>query len=145
LIYAIRAIGTQYVKIGRAASVGKRLKELDTGCPHELHIEAVGNWDDSRESAIHAYLVDHCEKLEWFRDSPQTAQIIKWLQQEDGEREFTNTFVREARKQAMKPVTPLRSSRVRDFWRKQLSPTEQRRLERKEWWKNNVELPTSPS
>jgi hypothetical protein len=142
LIYAIRAVGTQYVKLGRAGSVGKRLRELDTGCPHELHIEAVADWPDSHESSIHLFLADHCEKLEWFRDSPQTAQVIKWLQQgESGLREFLNAFIIEVRTQARKPLSPLRSSRVRETWRDQLDPLEKRRLERQEYWKQRSKAP----
>jgi hypothetical protein len=80
VIYAIRAVGTEFVKIGVASSVSRRLKELDTGCPHDLHIEAVADWPDSQESAIHRYLSAHCEKLEWFRDSERTSKVISWLQ-----------------------------------------------------------------
>jgi hypothetical protein len=115
------------------------LKELDTGCPHELHIEAVADWHDSHESSIHLYLEAHWEKLEWFRDSPETAQVIFWLQQgENGMREFLNAFITEVRKQAkrkLKPVSPLHASRVRETWRKQLDPVERRRLERAEYWR----------
>jgi hypothetical protein len=99
VIYAIRAVGTQYVKIGKAASVGRRLKELETGCPHELHIEAAADWPDAQESAIHEYLKAHCEKLEWFRDSDLTAKVVKWLQDgEAGLRAFRVVFLEHARK-----------------------------------------------
>jgi hypothetical protein len=102
VIYAIRAVGTRFVKIGRAKSVGRRLKELDTGCPHELHIEAVADWPDGQESAIHAYLDAHCEKFEWFRDSEKTAKVIEWLQAgEEGLRRFRVTFLAYAEAKAM--------------------------------------------
>lgn len=94
MIYAIRALGTEYVKIGRAKSVGKRLKDLDTGCPHELHIEAIADWPEAHETAIHLYLEDHCQKLEWFKDSHRTKQVIEWLQQKDaGLRSFRVAFL----------------------------------------------------
>jgi hypothetical protein len=94
VIYAIRAVGTEFVKIGRAKSVGRRLKELDTGCPHELHIEAVADWPDEQETAIHFYLNDHCEKFEWFRDSDSTAKVIEWLRGgESGLRSFRVAFL----------------------------------------------------
>ena len=38
MIYAIKAEGTVFIKFGKAASVGKRLKELETASPHELTI-----------------------------------------------------------------------------------------------------------
>ena len=95
MIYAIRAVGTKFVKIGRAGSVGKRLKELDTGCPHELHIEAVADWPDGQETAIHAYLARHSEKLEWFRDGDSTATVIAWmLEGESGLRAFRVEFLK---------------------------------------------------
>lgn len=102
MIYAIRAVGTEFVKIGRAKSVGRRLKELDTGCPHELHIEAVADWPDEQETAIHGYLNDHCEKFEWFRDSEKTAKVIEWLQAgEEGLRRFRVTFLAYAEAKVM--------------------------------------------
>jgi hypothetical protein len=79
MIYAIRAVGTEFVKFGIADNVGNRLKQLDTGCPHELHIEALANWPNGHESAIHRYLRDHCEKFEWFRDSQRTQDVIAWM------------------------------------------------------------------
>lgn len=94
MIYAIRAVGTEFVKFGKAKSVGKRLQGLETGCPFELHIEAVADWADGIESAIHQYLAEHCQKFEWFRDSDRTAQVIAWMNAgEDGLREFKSAFV----------------------------------------------------
>lgn len=101
MIYAIRAVGTKFIKFGRAASVGRRLKELDTGCPHELHIEAVADWPDGQESAIHAYLEADFEKLEWFRDGDRAAQVIAWMQAgESGLRDFRVAFLAFAQKGA---------------------------------------------
>jgi hypothetical protein len=104
VIYAIRAVGTEFVKIGKASSVGRRLKELDTACPHELHIEAAADWPDQQESAIHLYLKAHCEKFEWFRDSAQTIQVIGWLRaQEEGLRQFRVMFLEFARANGRMP------------------------------------------
>jgi hypothetical protein len=98
MIYAIRAVGTEYVKFGRAASVGKRMKELETGCPFELHIEAVASWPDGQEKAIHSYLAEHNKKYEWFRDSAKTAQVIEWMNSGDaGLREFRVAFLAHAK------------------------------------------------
>ena len=79
MIYAIEAVGTSFIKFGRAASVGKRLKELDTGCPHELHILAVADWPDGMESAVHRYLQASLEKLEWFRDGPEAQTVLECM------------------------------------------------------------------
>ncbi len=84
MIYAIRAVGTQFIKFGRASSVGRRMRELETGCPHELSIEAVADWPDGKETAIHQYLSLDCEKYEWFRESDRTAKVIGWLQEGPG-------------------------------------------------------------
>lgn len=56
MIYAIRAVGTEYIKFGKARSVGKRLAELETGCPHDLEIIAVADWPDEQEKSVHLYL-----------------------------------------------------------------------------------------
>lgn len=79
MIYAIEAVGSGFIKFGRATSVGKRLKELDTGCPHELNILAVANWPDAMEGAIHRYLQDSLEKLEWFRDGPEAQRVLECM------------------------------------------------------------------
>jgi hypothetical protein len=126
VIYAIRAVGTEFVKIGKAGSVGRRLKELETGCPYELHIEAVADWPDPQESAIHEYLRAHCQKFEWFRDSELTAKVIEWLQAgETGLRAFRVAFLEHAKKGgwirlpgavAAEYVYPSRSERKRLSW-----------------------------
>jgi hypothetical protein len=41
VIYAIRAVGTEYIKFGRTESIRQRLKSLETACPHDLHVEAL--------------------------------------------------------------------------------------------------------
>src|SRR5678816_3391319 len=79
MIYAIRALGTSYIKFGKAASVGKRLKELETGSPHELYIEAVADWPDEEERRIHRYLIDSYVRREWFEDGDGTNEVIGLL------------------------------------------------------------------
>lgn len=96
MIYAIRAVGTSFVKIGRAANVGRRMQELETGCPHELHLEASAPWPDGQETAIHAYLRPHCEKYEWFRDSDATARVLDWLNDPGGLELFMAAWRHEA-------------------------------------------------
>jgi len=77
MIYAIRAVGTEYIKFGKANSVGKRLKELEVASPHELHIEAVANWPDEEERRVHQYLLDSYVRGEWFTESERADEIIR--------------------------------------------------------------------
>lgn len=84
MIYAIQAVGTEFIKIGRANSVGKRLKELETGCPHELTIVAVANWPDGAEKAIHRLLAKFNARLEWFINTEETRQVIEWMLNPNG-------------------------------------------------------------
>jgi hypothetical protein len=56
MIYAIEAVGSGFIKFGKARSVGRRLKELETACPYDLHIIAVADWPDGAETALHLHL-----------------------------------------------------------------------------------------
>lgn len=79
MIYAIQAVGTQYIKFGKANSVGKRLNQLETCCPHDLHIEAVADWPDAEERKIHEYLKECLVRREWFTQCEKTAQIVQMM------------------------------------------------------------------
>lgn len=80
MIYAIRAVGTEYIKFGKADSVGKRLKELETASPYELNIEAVANWPNEEERRIHRYLMSSYVRGEWFTVSERAAEVIRLFQ-----------------------------------------------------------------
>lgn len=121
MIYAISAVGSEFIKFGRANSVGRRLKELETACPYDLQILAVADWPDGQESAIHAYLDASYQKLEWFRDGELTRKVIAWLlDAENGLNDFQREFVL-SRKFAG-PVT---------------KKAQGRRAQREQWWKAN--------
>jgi SOS response regulatory protein OraA/RecX len=83
MIYAIRAVGIEFIKFGRATSIGRRLAELDTGCPFELEIIATADWPDGSETAIHRLLATVNQKGEWFRDGELAQSIIKWMSNVD--------------------------------------------------------------
>lgn len=83
MIYAIEAVGSGFIKFGRATSVGKRLKELECACPHDLHILAVADWQDGAETAIHRVLADHRHKGEWLKDCELVKRIIDWMNNKD--------------------------------------------------------------
>lgn len=65
-VYAIEAVGTNYVKIGTTTDLDQRLVNLSTGCPHEVRY--VGRWegDLQTETAIHQALVTYRRRGEWF-------------------------------------------------------------------------------
>jgi hypothetical protein len=157
VIYAIRAVGTEFVKVGKAVSVGKRLKELETGCPFELHIEAVANWHDSEERRLHRYLEGCYVRGEWFRDSPRLEDVIRLMRDENG-REAWQTICESLGWSA--PVEPAAEPKRRKrkdtrFFdpKPLLSPAEKRRQERAEYWriraiwtnKNNTASPSDHS
>ena len=66
MIYMVRAEGTSLYKIGFAADPAKRMAELQTGCPHTLHLVATGPGDLNREAALHRMLGAHHFRGEWF-------------------------------------------------------------------------------
>ena len=76
MIYAIRAIGTDYIKFGKANNVGKRLAGHQVSCPHDLEIVAIAEWPDEAEKTIHALLAKHHHRGEWFKDSERTNTVI---------------------------------------------------------------------
>jgi len=136
VIYAIRAVGTEFVKIGKAASVGKRLKELETSSPHELHIEAVANWPDSEERRLHRYLDGCSARGEWFKDGARLDDVIRLLRAPGGI-ESWEAICKTLGWTAPKPATRKRrkAKDTRFFEPKPLlSPEEKRRKEREAWW-----------
>jgi hypothetical protein len=83
LIYAIRAVGTEFIKFGRASNIGRRLKEMDTSCPHELEILAWADWPDSAENSVHRYLMPDGVKLEWFKDGERAKFVLECMKERD--------------------------------------------------------------
>lgn len=79
MIYAIHAIGTEYIKFGKAASVGKRLRDLSICNPLELEIVAIADWPDEAERSIHKALEQHNHRGEWFKDSEDTKTVIELM------------------------------------------------------------------
>jgi hypothetical protein len=142
VIYAIRAVGTEFVKIGKANSVGNRLKSLETASPYELHIEAVGNWPDHEERRIHRYLEASYVRGEWYRDGQKMEEVISFLRDPEGlstwkavceAKGWTAPIVNAPRKPKLRKDT-------RFFEPRPLTdPIEKRRQEREEWWRKRGE------
>jgi DNA-binding XRE family transcriptional regulator len=88
-IYALRAVGTPYVKIGSAKDVEVRRKQLQTGQPWALEIVAtifVGAEYRSIEYQIHTMLAAHQQSGEWFdvpMDAARLAALVQQARQPD--------------------------------------------------------------
>ena len=81
MIYAIRAVGTEFIKFGKAKSVGQRLHDLQCASPHALIIEAVADWPDNMERTIHSALSAFHVRGEWYRDCEDASQIIEAMRE----------------------------------------------------------------
>jgi hypothetical protein len=79
LIYAIRAVGTEYVKFGVTDNkVNRRLKGLQTGSPFELELLAQCEGGALTEDYVHRRLIDaeaH-HRGEWFKSCRETDKVI---------------------------------------------------------------------
>ena len=78
MIYAIKAVGTPYIKFGYTTyDVRQRLGLLQTGCPHDLELLAFCKGSKADEANIHSRLLRaNCRhRGEWFKDCP-AAQLI---------------------------------------------------------------------
>jgi hypothetical protein len=81
MIYAIRAVGTSYIKFGytKDHSLKARLETLQTGSPFDLQPLAFGPGDAKLEQLIHMRLrrANAHHRGEWFIDCPE-AQAVMW-------------------------------------------------------------------
>lgn len=127
MIYAIRAVGTQFIKFGRAKSVGKRLTELECGSPHELEILAVADWPDEAEKAIHLYLMPILHRREWFLEGNLSQEVLLWMV--NGQ-----AGLERLRAETLKEGSPRRVSLARACKSKDVDSVARRRLQRVEWW-----------
>lgn len=67
VVYALRVPG--FLKIGIAADVAKRIRELQTGQPHPLQCVGYCAGGREKEAAIHKALANHRACGEWFADT----------------------------------------------------------------------------
>ena len=82
MIYAILASGTQYVKFGWANSergVFKRLKGMQTGCPHELVLLGYCDGGAEDEAKLHSSLYESWLRGEWFVRGDQVEFVISQI------------------------------------------------------------------
>lgn len=66
MVYFIRAVDSEFVKIGTAQDPDKRLRELQTGCPFALVVEGRLPGGVDAERMVHAKLDKHRFRGEWF-------------------------------------------------------------------------------
>jgi hypothetical protein len=91
-LYAIRTIDAPFVKIGTAANVDKRVKELQTGCPFGLYVYSVRECEGvSEEKQMHRYLHKYRESGEWFRWEGEVIDLIKTWKRARNAKEVSNS------------------------------------------------------
>lgn len=143
MIYAIRAVGTKYIKVGKAKDVAKRLVTLETGCPYELSVEAIADWPDGAETMIHKLLAEHNVKNEWFVECDLLMAIIGWMRNKDlglarlhheARKLGLGSWVDAVKGQAEKTVGERIASA--QMPKRKLTKAEKRRSERISWWAN---------
>ena len=84
MICFIRSGGTGFVKIGYSACPEKRLRQLQTGNPEVLWIEALVDGDMELETSIHAQLQDRVKRGEWFEICQEDLeQVIRSVRRKD--------------------------------------------------------------
>jgi hypothetical protein len=76
----IEAVGADLCKIGRVSHVGllaKRLRSLQTGCPHDLRIVAHRSAICSDERRLHVALASKQVRGEWFSLTADVASTFE--------------------------------------------------------------------
>lgn len=80
MIYFIR-LENKFIKIGYSANPDERLKELQTGSPVKLHLQATMNGCFKTEKGLHE-LFNHLRmKGEWFRYTDELKMFIRVAKQ----------------------------------------------------------------
>lgn len=80
--YIYFAQAGEFVKIGTAKDVAKRIRELQTGCPFRVSLLQVIPGGAKTERLIHSRLSHLHVRGEWYTDTPELRQTIHLLQNE---------------------------------------------------------------
>ena len=83
MIYAIRIHGTEFVKIGVARDVRRRVSAIATSMPFKIDQLAVADWPNAEEKRIHHYLASYRIRGEWFYMTYKTSTVIDLLRAND--------------------------------------------------------------
>jgi hypothetical protein len=70
----------RFVKVGYSSDPGRRLSELQTGCPYPLAVAATYPGCRRLERAIHLAIGDHRSHGEWYERSVRTAALFYVLE-----------------------------------------------------------------
>lgn len=85
MIYFIEAVGADRLKIGYTLSQPeKRLKEIQTGCPHKLQVLFAIEGDQNGEKELHRTFAHLRESGEWFRYDGELRGFLWLLRRFDG-------------------------------------------------------------
>lgn len=86
MIYAIRAVGTNFIKIGYTSkSPLERVRELQTGCPLDLELVACCQGKKTMETWLHWRLLKakaH-HRGEWFTDCDEMRKIVAEIKDDE--------------------------------------------------------------
>ncbi len=79
IVYFIREVGTELVKVGKSVNPEKRLKSLQTGTPHKLELVHTVNSIKYNESWFHDILSKFHISGEWYQlDDLTMNEIINY-------------------------------------------------------------------
>jgi hypothetical protein len=139
VIYAIRAVGTEYIKFGYTAPelLRVRLGTLQIGCPFELEMVAYGPGDLTEEQRVHVHLTAAGRHFrgEWFISSPETQEIVDRLKSYKKPDDPIPQLKADRGSRLGRMLEYMAGVKVEDVPTKRaLSPIEKRRAERMAWW-----------
>jgi hypothetical protein len=85
VIYAIRAVGTEYIKFGYTNDVQERMRTLQTGCPLPLELVASCQGDQNTETWVHwrLFKAKAHHMGEWFKDCDEVKKVLFEMLAED--------------------------------------------------------------
>ena len=90
MLYVIRAVGTDWVKVGKANSPRRRLATLQTAIPIDLVLVATADWPDEDERVMHGILLAHHIRGEWFKHCHLVDEIVDRMK--SGAKSYTEEF-----------------------------------------------------
>ena len=78
-VYLVRALGTNLYKIGRSKLVAERIRQMQPGCPHRLHVirDIVG--DDDVEARIQQHCAPFHYRGEWYEFETVGSAVTEFM------------------------------------------------------------------
>lgn len=78
-VYFIGSPSHEFIKIGRAQDVRKRLSGIAVSSPHELNVLASFFTFSQVEKMLHIMFIEQHERGEWFRENDELLKLIDRL------------------------------------------------------------------